>query len=324
MLNKNKICQIGKQVIEIEAEAVTRLKDRIDDTFAAACELLLNCKGHIVVIGMGKSGHIANKIAATMASTGTPAFFVHPSEANHGDLGMIKPEDAVLTISNSGNTAEIVAVLPVIKQLGCTLISLTGNPSSILAKEAIITLDASVTKEACPLGLAPTSSTTATLALGDALAIALLEQRGFTKDDFALSHPGGILGKRLLLRIDELLRTGTAIPKVNKDSLLSTALIEITAKRMGMTTIVDDNDKVIGIFTDGDLRRTLDKNLSIDNTPIKDVMTPSFKTISLGMLAFDALTLMEEYEITSLLVLDSENNLAGVLHLHDILKTGII
>ena len=323
-LNKDNIYQRAKQVLEIEAEAITKLVDTIDDNFVNACEYLINCSGHIVVIGLGKSGHIANKIAATLASTGSPAFFVHPAEASHGDLGMIKKEDVVVAISNSGNTSEILSILPLLKKFNIPLITLTGNPNSRLAKEATINLDISVEKEACPLGLAPTSSTTATLAMGDALAIVLLEMRGFTKEDFALSHPGGILGKRLLLRVDDLMHIDTDIPIVQEQDTLKTALIEMSAKGLGMTTISDSENKLKGIFTDGDLRRALEKNINIHTTKIAEIMNTTCKTIASGTLAIEALEMMEQYKITALVVTDNDHNIAGIIHMHDLLQSGII
>lgn len=285
---------------------------------------LLKCDGRIIVTGMGKSGHIANKIAATLASTGSPAFYIHPGEASHGDFGMITKKDILLTISNSGNTPEIMTLMPLIKHLGLTIIAITGNPTSTIAKQATIHLDAGIEKEACPLGLAPTASTTAALAMGDAIAIALLVTRGFSKDDFALSHPGGSLGKRLLLKIDDLMRTDIAIPKVTTDANLGSSLIEMSSKRLGMTTVVDNDNKLIGIYTDGDLRRSLDKNIDIHKTKIAEVMSSNCKTISIGTLAYEALRIMEKHEITSLVVLDDNEKVIGVIHLHDILKAGVM
>ncbi|MDR1057001.1 MAG: KpsF/GutQ family sugar-phosphate isomerase [Coxiellaceae bacterium] len=323
MLNADKIKQLAQMVIETEARAILGLRDRINDNFIKACKLLLECQGRIIITGMGKAGHIGNKIAATLSSTGNPAFFMHPSEARHGDIGIITKKDAVIAISNSGNTEEILAILPIIKLLEIPLISITGNSKSTLAKTADINLDISVEKEACPLGLAPTSSTTAILAMGDALAMALLELRGFTAEDFARSHPGGTLGKRLLLRIDNLMRTGDAIPKVTKDTLLTEAIIEITNKRMGMT-LVTDNNTLMGIFTDGDLRRVIDKNLDIRNTKISSVMTKNCKTISSGMLAAEAIQTMEKHQITALVIADENNFPIGVVHMHDLLKSGLM
>ncbi len=319
-----KICALGRAVIEAEANTIHALINRIDHTFAIACQHLLSCEGKIIVMGMGKSGHIGKKIAATFASTGSPAFFIHPSEAKHGDFGMITAKDTVLILSNSGETEEILAILPFIKRLGLILITLTGNPQSTLAKAATVNMDVSVTKEACPLGLAPTSSTTAALVMGDALAISLLEKRGFTAEDFARSHPGGTLGRKLLLRIDELMHTGNAIPKVNYDALLKTALLEMTQKKLGITTIVHDNNQLAGIFTDGDIRRAFDTNTDIHNTYIHQVMTKKPKVIRLGVLAAEALHLMETHKITSLIVVNEENHPIGVIHLHDILRAGVI
>jgi arabinose-5-phosphate isomerase len=324
MHNKEKIIQLARSVLETESQAVLKLRDRIDDTFVKACKYLFNCEGRIIVTGIGKSGHIAHKIAATFASTGSPAFFMHPSEASHGDIGVITKKDVVIAISNSGKTEEILLILPVIKLLGIPFIALTGNPTSTIAKFADANLDVSIEKEACPLGLVPTSSTTATLAMGDALAIALLETHGFTAEDFARSHPGGILGKRLLLRVDDLMRTDNAIPKVKKDSLLSEALVEMSQKRMGMTTIVNNDGTLAGIFTDGDLRRSLDKNLDVHTTKISEVMTKNCKTISLGMLATEAIKIMEQYQIMTLIVTDKNQIPIGAIHMHDLLKSGLV
>jgi arabinose-5-phosphate isomerase len=324
MTETKDIQQLAQTVLKTEAEAILSLCDRINEGFVEACKLLLKCQGRIIVTGIGKSGHIAHKIAATLASTGSPAFFMHPSEASHGDIGVITKKDVIIALSNSGNTAEILAILPVIKLLGVPLISITGNPNSTIAKIADINLDASVAREACPLGLAPTSSTTATLALGDALAVALIELRGFTTEDFARSHPGGMLGKRLLLRVDNLMRKDQAIPKVNEDTPLSEALIEITNKRMGMTIVVNKEEKLQGIFTDGDLRRVIDKGLDIHKTKISSVMTTNCKTISLGILAAEAIQIMEQHQITALIVVDKNDIPIGVVHMHDLLKSGLI
>lgn len=317
-------CRLGLAVIEIEGNAVLALASRIDENFANACRYLLKCQGRIVVIGMGKSGHIANKIAATLASTGTPAFFVHPGEASHGDLGMITRQDVVLALSNSGETTEILTILPLIKRLGIPCVSLTGKPSSTLAQAATVNIDVSVGEEACPLGLAPTSSTTATLAMGDALAIALLQARGFTREDFALAHPGGTLGQRLLLRIEDIMHINERIPQVSALTRVSDALLEITQKGLGMTAVLDGEGKIAGIFTDGDLRRTLNRKLDIHSTQISHVMTTNCKTIKCGLLVAEALNIMETFKITALLVTDDDNRPAGVVHMHDILKTGII
>lgn len=324
MQNTVKILQLGRAVIENEAAAIKSLSHRIDDNFVNACQYLLACEGRIIVTGIGKSGHIANKIAATFASTGSPAFFMHPSEASHGDIGVITKKDVVVAFSNSGNTEEILAILPIIKLLNVPLISLTGNPNSNLAKVANVNIDVSVTKEACPLGLVPTSSTTAALAMGDALAIALLEVRGFTAEDFARSHPGGSLGRRLLLKIDDIMRVGEAIPKVTKDTILIDALMEMTRKRMGMTTIINEDETLAGIFTDGDLRRTLDKNLDVHTTKISEVMTVNCKTASPGILAAEAVQMMEEFSITVLVVVNDDNIPVGAIHMHDLLKTGLV
>lgn len=319
-----KICALGRAVIEAEASTIHALISRIDHTFATACLKLLACEGRIIVMGMGKSGHIGKKIAATFASTGSPAFFIHPGEAKHGDFGMITPTDAVLILSNSGETEEILGILPFIKRLDLILITLTGNSQSTLAKAATVNIDVSVAKEACPLGLAPTSSTTAALVMGDALAISLLEKRGFTAEDFARSHPGGTLGRKLLLRVDELMHTGSAIPKVNYDALLKTALVEMTQKKLGITTIVHEDNQLAGIFTDGDIRRAFDNNADIHNTYIHQVMTKKPKVIQTGILAAEALHIMETYKITSLIVTNEENHPVGVVHLHDILRAGVM
>jgi arabinose-5-phosphate isomerase len=324
-LEKKRIFQMGLQVIDLEVAAINNLKERIDEKFFQACKYLYSCKGHIIVAGTGKSGHIANKIAATLASTGSPAFFVHPGDASHGDLGMIKKDDVVIAISNSGSTQEILSILPIIKYLNVVLISLTSDPESPLAKAAHVNIDIGVKKEACPLGLTPTSSTTATLVMGDALAVTLLEIRGFSKNDFALSHPGGMLGKRLLLQVGDLMHTGDDIPKVYATENIKHALLEMTAKRVGMTTVIDEcNSKLLGIFTDGDLRRALDKSIDINTVKIKDIMTIKCKTIASDVLAIEALELMEKYNIMVLVITDTNKRVAGVLHMHDILKSGII
>lgn len=323
MHDTQKLCHLGLAVIEIEAQAVANLADRINENFAKACNHLLDCTGRIVVIGMGKSGHIGSKIAATLASTGSPAFFVHPGEASHGDLGMITAKDAVIAISNSGETAEILTILPLIKRLGVPLITLTGNPQSTMAEHATVNIDVSVKVEACPLGLAPTASTTATLAMGDALAVALLEARGFTTEDFARSHPAGNLGRRLLLQIDDVMRKGKDIPRVPHTALLKEALLEMTAKGMGITTAVNNRGELLGIFTDGDLRRVLDHNMDLQTTLIEDVMTKQCKTITTGMLAAEALKLMEDHRITTLIVVDQNHAPIGAVHFHDLLRAGV-
>jgi arabinose-5-phosphate isomerase len=316
--------ELGLAVINTELEAVSILRDRINDEFINACQLLLKCEGRIVVIGMGKSGHIGGKLAATLASTGSPAFFVHPGEASHGDLGMITDKDVVLALSNSGETGEILTILPLIKRLGVPLITLTGKPDSTLAKCADAHLDVSIDNEACPLGLAPTSSTTATLVMGDALAIALLEARGFTSEDFALSHPGGNLGRRLLLHVSDIMHTDTAIPQVKHDALISDALMEMTDKGLGMTAVVDATDKLIGIFTDGDLRRVLAQTLDVHTTKLADFMTTDCKTGLPHMLAAEALELMQRHKINALLILDQEQQLVGAINMHDLLRAGVV
>ncbi|MET1255792.1 KpsF/GutQ family sugar-phosphate isomerase [Aliikangiella maris] len=314
----------GRQVVEIEINAVQALAGKINDNFAQACELLLTCEGRVVVIGMGKSGHIGSKIAATLASTGSPAFFVHPGEASHGDLGMITPKDVVLALSNSGETSELISILPVIKRLNVPLISMTGKTDSTLARFATVNLDTSVEKEACPLNLAPTASTTVSLVMGDALAVALLQARGFTEDDFALSHPGGSLGRRLLLKVDDIMHKGDRIPLVQQNTGIDKALVEMTAKRLGMTCIIDKNGKLAGIYTDGDLRRTLASNIDFRNTPISQVMTPGGKTIKANRLAAEALQIMQQNAINALVVTDNENKPVGALNMHDLLIAGVV
>ena len=315
---------LGLAVINTELEAIVALRDRIDDTFAKACQILLNCQGRIIVIGMGKSGHIGNKIAATLASTGSPAFFVHAGEASHGDMGMITSQDVVLTLSNSGETAEILTILPLIKRLAAPMVALTGKPHSTLAKSADAHLDTSVAKEACPLGLAPTSSTTAALVMGDALAIALLESRGFTAEDFALSHPGGNLGRRLLLRVSDIMHTGDSIPKVNNQALVSDALVEMTKKGLGMTAVCSDSNNIVGVFTDGDLRRVLAQTVDIHTTPIADAMTTQCKTGHPNMLAAEILELMQRHKINALLIIDDDKQLLGAINMHDLLRAGVV
>ncbi len=320
----DKLRALGLAVIQTESQAVAKLTTRIDNAFVQACEFMLKCEGRIVVIGMGKSGHIGSKIAATLASTGSPAFFVHPGEASHGDLGMITTKDVVLALSNSGETDEILTILPLIKRLAVPLISLTGNQNSTLAQTATVNIDVSVEKEACPLGLAPTSSTTAALVMGDALAIALLEAKGFNAEDFALSHPGGSLGRRLLLLTRDIMHTGEEMPQVPITATLRDALVEMTRKGLGMTTIVDNGLHVSGIFTDGDLRRVLDTQVDIHSTMITEVMTTSCKTISADSLAVEALSLMQTHKITVLLVVDAQEILKGVLHTHDLLRARVL
>ena len=314
----------GISVVNIETAAVQALEARINGDFVTACQHMLACQGRIVVIGMGKSGHIGNKIAATLASTGSPAFFVHPGEASHGDLGMITSSDVVLALSNSGETREIITILPLIKRMGAPLISMTGNPASTLAREANVNLDVSVAKEACPLDLAPTASTTAALVMGDAVAIALLEARGFTAEDFALSHPGGSLGRRLLLHVYDIMHKGDAIPAVTQHASLRDALIEMTTKGLGMTAIVDGEGRAVGIFTDGDLRRCLDRDIDVRAAKIADVMIPGGKHIAPDRLAVEALNLMEEKKINALLIVDHDERLCGALNMHDLLRAGVV
>ena len=314
----------GRRVLATEAEAVAALEHRLGEPFAQACRLILGCEGRVVVTGMGKSGHVGNKIAATLASTGSPSFFLHPAEAKHGDIGMITGKDVVLALSNSGETEELLTILPVIKRIDVPLIALTGKPGSTLARYATVTLDVSVPAEACPLNLAPTTSTTATLAMGDALAVAVLEARGFTEEDFARSHPGGSLGRRLLLHVEEVMRRGDELPAVGPDTPLSAGLLEMSRKGLGMTTIVDDGRRVLGIFTDGDLRRALDRQLDVHSTPMRDVMTAGGKVARPRMLAAEAVHMMEEHRITALPVVDDENVLVGALNVHDLLRAGVM
>ena len=314
----------GKRVVDIEAQATTALLERINDDFATACELILKCSGRVIVTGMGKSGHIGNKIAATLASTGTPAFFVHPGEASHGDLGMITGDDAVIAISNSGKTEELVTILPLIKRKGAALISMTGNPESELAKQANANLDVAVAKEACPLNLAPTASTTATLVMGDALAVALLEARGFTADDFALSHPGGSLGRRLLLLVENIMHRGDDLPSVPVGTTLSEALLEMSRKGLGMTCITNADGTLAGLFTDGDLRRALDHEFNVKTTNIEEVMSQGCKTVTPHMLAAEALKLMEDNSINGVIVVDENRLPVGALNMHDLLKAGVM
>lgn len=322
MLNIN-FKQVGQEVLHIESEGLKNLKQYINDDFSRACQKMFVCQGKIVVMGMGKSGHIGRKIAATFSATGTSSFFVHPGEASHGDLGMITNKDTVLAISNSGEASEILALFPFLKRIKVPLICMTKNPKSNMGKYADIHLCIKVPKEACPLGLAPTTSTTATLVMGDALAIALLTARGFTHKDFALAHPGGVLGRKLLLLVRDLMNIGDAIPYILKTATLREALIEMTRKKLGMTVICDDQMNIVGVFTDGDLRRIFDMGIDLNNAKIADVMTCSGIKVTSNMLAVEALNIMQSKYVTSLMV--SENNkLVGVLHMHDILQAGII
>jgi len=324
MSQSSDLIQSAQRTIRLELEAVEGLLPHIDADFVRACEMILASKGRVVVVGMGKSGHIGRKIAATLASTGTTAFFVHPAEASHGDMGMIARGDIILALSNSGSTIEIVTLLPLIKRLGIPLICMTGNPESPLAKAADVKLDARVAQEACPLNLAPTSSTTAALVLGDALAIALLEARGFTAEDFAFSHPGGALGRRLLLKVENVMHSGEELPQVVRGTLLKDALMEMTHKGLGMTVVIEEDGRLAGIFTDGDLRRTLDRQIDIRNATIDSVMTPHGKTSRPDMLAAEALKIMEDHKISALVVIDKEERPVGALNMHDLLRAGVM
>lgn len=323
MLNTNNFIDSAKRTFDLELQAVKKLQNNINENFVTACKLMLHTKGRVVVLGIGKSGHIGKKIAATLASTGTPAFFVHPAEASHGDMGMITKEDTVLAISNSGSTAEIITLLPLIKRLGIKLITITSNPQSPLSLAADVNLDLGVTQEACPLRLAPTSSTTATLVLGDALAIALLEAHGFTAEDFAFSHPGGALGRRLLLKVSDVMHT-EQLPIVHENTPLKETLIQMSRSGLGIAIITDPKNNLLGIFTDGDLRRTLDHNSDIGHIIIKQVMTTQSKTVRPDMLAAEALKIMDDHKISALPVLDKEHKLLGVLHIHDLTRVGVI
>ena len=315
--------RVGREVLEIEREGLAQLDQYINEDFTHACEKIFRCAGKVVVMGMGKSGHIGRKMAATFASTGTPSFFVHPGEAAHGDLGMVTPKDVVIALSNSGESNEILALIPVLKRLQVPLICMTSRPESSMARAADIHLCVKVLKEACPLGLAPTSSTTATLVMGDALAVALLKARGFTAEDFALSHPGGALGRKLLLRVNDIMHTGDEIPHVKKTASLRDALLEVTRKNLGMTVICDDNMMIEGIFTDGDLRRVFDMGVDVRQLSIADVMTPGGIRVRPGILAVEALNLMQSRHITSVMVADGDH-LLGVLHMHDLLRAGVV
>ncbi|WP_249583514.1 KpsF/GutQ family sugar-phosphate isomerase [Pseudomonas viridiflava] len=324
MNQSSDLIQSAQRTIRLEIEAVEGVLGRLDGDFVRACEMILASKGRVVVVGMGKSGHIGNKIAATLASTGTTSFFVHPAEASHGDMGMITRDDIILALSNSGTTNEIVTLLPLIKRLGISMISLTGNPESTLAKAADVNLNVQVEHEACPLNLAPTSSTTATLVMGDALAVALLEARGFTAEDFAFSHPGGALGRRLLLKVEHVMHSGNALPMVPRGTLLRDALLEMTRKGLGMTAILEADGTLAGIFTDGDLRRTLDRPVDIRETTIDEVMTVHGKTAHADMLAAEALKIMEDYKIGALIVVDANDRPTGAFNLQDLLRAGVM
>jgi arabinose-5-phosphate isomerase len=322
--DSKRLVEMGREALRIEARAVAALVDRLGDEFAKACQMLLACRGRVVVSGMGKSGHIGGKIAATLASTGTPAFFLHPAEASHGDLGMVAKGDVVLAISYSGETAELLTILPLFKRMDSPLISMTGNPLSTLAREAEVHLDISVAAEACPLNLAPTASTTATLAMGDALAVALLKHRGFTEEDFARSHPGGALGRRLLLRVSDVMRRGDDLPTVRPETPLPEGLLEMSRKRLGLTAVVDSDRRVVGIFTDGDLRRALDRRVDIHKSTMADVMTPGGHSIGPHELAAEAVFMMEKHSINGLFVLDEHGTLVGALNVHDLLRAGVM
>lgn len=324
MTDRDTLINSARRTIEIEHRAVGELLQRIDSAFVQACEILLACKGRIVVTGMGKSGHIARKIAATLSSTGSPAMFVHPGEASHGDLGMITDSDVVFALSNSGTTSEIITILPVLKRKGIPLISMTGDGNSLLAQTSTVHLDASVNEEACPLGLAPTTSTTVALVLGDALAMALLEAKGFTREEFAFSHPGGRLGRRLLLKVKDVMHSDAAIPQVAPGTLLSDALLEITSKGLGMTTVVAADGTLCGVFTDGDLRRTLDSGKDIHKTLIDEVMSIRSKKIRENALATEAVHLMQENRIYTLIVVDDADALKGVIRMHDLLQANVV
>jgi arabinose-5-phosphate isomerase len=322
--DSQRLIEMGREALRIEARAVAALEGRLGADFERACRVLLACTGRVVVSGMGKSGHVGGKIAATLASTGTPAFFLHPAEASHGDLGMVTRGDVVLAISYSGETAELLTILPLFKRMGAGLIAMTGNPGSTLAREADVHLDVSVPAEACPLNLAPTASTTATLAMGDALAVALLKHRGFTEADFARSHPGGALGRRLLLHVSDVMRRGKDLPTVRPETPLTEGLLEMSRKRLGLTAVVDGDARVVGIFTDGDLRRALDRNLDVRATTMAEVMTRNPRSIAAGELAAEAVLMMEKHSVNGLLVLDEAGRLVGALNVHDLLRAGVM
>ena len=323
-MDSDALKKLARAVISTEATAVSNLNSRIDESFVAACQLIIDCRGRIVVLGMGKSGHIAGKIAATLASTGTPAFFVHPGEASHGDLGMITGDDVVLLLSNSGETDEVKQILPILKRLGIGLIAMTGKPGSTLANHADIHLNVAVDAEACPLGLAPTSSTTAALVMGDALAVSLLESKGFTAEDFARSHPAGQLGKRLLVHVQDIMHVGDKMPVVRQQDSVSETIVEMTKKRLGMVAITDTELKVLGVFTDGDLRRIMAQAIDPHKTAIGDVMTVNGKTIHAQALAAEAVKLLQQYKIQGLLVVDDNSRLQGVLNFNDLLQAGVV
>ena len=316
--------ELAREVLNIEAAAVWALAQRLDETFLRALDIILSCKGRVIVSGMGKSGHVARKIAATLSSTGTPAYFVHPAEASHGDLGMVTSEDVFIALSYSGESEELLTILPLLKREGARLISITGNPASSLAKLADAHLDAAVAKEACPMGLAPTASTAAAMAMGDALAMALLDAKGFSSDDFARTHPGGNLGRRLLTLVRDIMHTGKDIPAVRHDALLADAMLEITRKRLGMTAVVDNAQHVLGIYTDGDLRRTLEKKPDFSTMLVSTVMSRNPRTISADALAAEVVKLMDQHHINQMLVVDADNKLIGALNMHDLLRAKVI
>ncbi|SRR5579871_625589 len=318
------LIELGRGALTIEADAVASLARRVDEHFVRACRTILACRGRVVVSGMGKSGHIAGKVAATLASTGTPAFFLHPAEAGHGDLGMITREDLLLALSNSGETAELLTLVPVLKRMGVPLVALTGNPASSLARAADVHVDVSVPAEACPLNLAPTASTTASLAMGDALAVALLRLRGFTEEDFARSHPGGSLGRRLLLHVADVMHTGAEIPRVGPESTVSEGLLEMSRKGLGITAVAGSDGVLLGVFTDGDLRRALDRRVDVHVTRMREVMTADGRTIGPRELAAEAVLLMERHRITALLVIDTDRRIVGALNVHDLLRAGVM
>ena len=322
--DNQRLIEMGRDALRIEARAVAALVDRLGADFESACRMLIACTGRVVVSGVGKSGHIGGKIAATLASTGTPAFFLHAAEASHGDLGMVAKGDVVLAISYSGETAELLKILPLFKRMGAPLIAMTGNPQSTLAREADAHLDVSVAAEACPLNLAPTASTTATLAMGDALAVSLLRHRGFTEADFARSHPGGALGRRLLLRVSDVMRTGDDLPMVGPDTPLPEGLLEMSRKRLGMTAVVDADRRIVGIFTDGDLRRALDRRIDVQKARMAEVMTRGSRSIGPYELAAEAVLMMEKHSVNGLLVRDADGVLIGALNVHDLLRAGVM
>ena len=321
--NPASLIAAGRRAIEIERRALAELLPRLDASFVRACQVCLECKGRVIVTGMGKSGHIAGKLAATLASTGTPSFFMHAAEASHGDIGMITRDDVLLAVSNSGETGELLLLIPHVSRLGVPLIAMTGNPGSSLARAARVHLDVTVAEEACPLNLAPTASTTAMLALGDALAVALLEARGFTSQDFARSHPGGTLGRKLLLHVSDVMRTGNQLPVVNPAALLSEGLMEMSRKGLGMCAVVDDG-RMLGVFTDGDLRRALDHQADVHRTTMREVMTAPGKSVHAGELAAEAAHLMEKHRITALPVIDDAGMLIGAFNVHDLLRAGVL